>query len=307
MDRLLAHVKDIQKARFYEIQNVADYFWQTPREHWSLDEFNMAPPFPFFATHWIMPETVYSEERGRVNVKGNITDTVEILTVWRVTQGIPLALEKLDQAGFVARSTGRQPYPGAKWHYDILCYPVIGRDVLPPCLWFLALDERGLPIDQPDDKGKTFWRATENLHFKVGEVPLAYLHVSGLALMFIHTKNVRVLDPPPPSKKRLPRKVRFESRYHRIKILPFGKRSPARPGSRPTGIHQALHIRPGQFRHYGPASIHKHHDGQDRGLLFGRIAGRFWVDAHIVGTAEQGVIQSDYEVIAPPQYSPKVT
>lgn len=298
MDRLLPYVKDIKRAKFFEIQNVADYFWQCDREYWTLEEFNLAPPFPFFATRWTVPQTAYSKKSGIIPLKPkHIKKDIEILTIFRLTSGIPRAIENIDGSGTVARSKERDKLPGAKWHYDIHIFPVIGRQVQAPAIWFAAVNEHGTIATQNDGQ-PAFFSVQENIGLPVAQIPISNLHVTGLALTFVHIRNVEIIEPPPPTKKRLPKKVKFESRYHRIKILPFGKRSRGQQTGQPTGIKQSWHIRPGRFRHYGPAEIHGHPDGQDRGLLFGRIAGRFWVPHHVVGDAEVGIIKSDYEVIA---------
>jgi hypothetical protein len=51
------------------------------------------------------------------------------------------------------------------------------------------------------------------------------------------------------------------------------------------GLKRALHICRGHFSHYS-----------EEKPLFGRIAGTFWVPAHVRGSAKEGVIVSDYNV-----------
>lgn len=76
-----------------------------------------------------------------------------------------------------------------------------------------------------------------------------------------------------------------------------------RPGARPDQPGEEIgtmprHVCRGHFQHYGPAVIHGHPDGQDRGLLFKKLAGRFFVPPHARGDKKNGVVEKDYEVRA---------
>jgi hypothetical protein len=57
MDRLLRWVRDIRQATFFDIQNVADYYFAHKAEDaWDTEkDFTIAPPFPFFATRYTLP------------------------------------------------------------------------------------------------------------------------------------------------------------------------------------------------------------------------------------------------------------
>jgi hypothetical protein len=288
MDRLLRWVKDIREATYIDVQNVADYFWSHDEDYWDLVNFNLAPPFSFFATRYGLPEVVRSTKFGEVprpEHKG-----VEILTVFRQTAGIPNYTRGPD--ALYASLSARTPVSGAKWHYDIFVFPVKGRVAYPPSLFFTAVNELGQIARYDNQSGRAFWQATQYPHFEINVQSPTYLHVSGLALTFLNSRNVELLKPPPgSSKKRRPRKEKFESRYYRIKVNAIGQRYERIGGRGATGISQALHIVRGHFREYGPEF--------GKGLLFGKYAGRFWVAAHTSGSPESGVVVKDYEVEAP--------
>ena len=165
----------------------------------------------------------------------------------------------------------------------------MGRQVQPPGYWLMAVDDRGRVANQPNGV-KAFFAAQYYKQFSVQVLPLSFLHVSGLALTFLHSKNVEILPPPPLVKRRLPRNAEFKSRYHRLRVKAIGQRR-EKDVSEPAGISQSLHIVRGHFREYGP--------DYGKGLLFGKYSGRFWVAGHVSGSAEVGLITKDYEVIIP--------
>lgn len=85
-------------------------------------------------------------------------------------------------------------------------------------------------------------------------------------------------------------------RYHVLVVRPAGGSANA-PGFE-IGI-MPQHMCRGHYQHYGPAAIHRHPDGQDRGLLFGRTAGKFFVPPVVKGDKKNGIVEKDYEVRAP--------
>ena len=285
MDRLLRWVKDIKSATFFDIQNVSDYFWTyKDEEDWQWSDFTIAPPFPFFSTRYTLPDHL-----------GPMFAGVENLTVFRLAERAPVS-ELSVTAG---PDTDINPYPptwlpDAKWHMELLTFGARGRRVDPPMTWFMAVDERGQLMRYLGHAA--LWAVAMQKpkpgQQVIGIIPNTFLQISFLALTFLHCRNVEVISPPPPTRKRLPRKLKFESRYHRLKVNAIGQRREARPApGQPTGIGQALHIVRGHFREYGPEF--------GKGLLFGKYAGRYWVAAHTSGSLETGIVTKDYDVEAP--------
>lgn len=279
MDRLLRWTRDIRRATYFDIQNVADYYfthqaedqWQTQRD------FTVAPPFDFFATLYTLPDSMPAEFRS-----------LEILTVFRVVTIAPRS-----NLTILAEGVDISPYPpalvpAARWHLLAQTFSARKRQVTPPVDWFMAVDELGRIIDH---RGHiALWLTDTHSPAGVGIIADTFLQVSLLALTFLHCKNVQIVRPPPPTKKRLPRKVKFESRYHRLRVDAVGRRGGQSRVSE-TGIKQSLHIVRGHFREYGSQF--------GKGKLFGKYSGRFWVASHISGRADVGLVAKDYEINAP--------
>lgn len=279
MDRLLRYVRDIKQATYLDIQNVADYYFQYGEERWTYDQFSIAPPFNFFATKFTAPDDLGPEFGG-----------FDILTPIRVVDRPRIG----HAPRVISQDNQINPYrpvlvEGAQWHLEITIFGADGRRVAPPLTFFAAIGEGGQLLTY---RGyNALWITDMANGPGVGIAANTNLQISMLALTFLHSKNVELVDPPPPSRKRLPRKIKFESRYHRLKVNAIGQRSEAGSGER-TGITHGLHIVRGHFREYGPEFGKK--------KLFGRLSGRYWIAAHAAGSSDQGVITKDYEVEAPP-------
>lgn len=82
-------------------------------------------------------------------------------------------------------------------------------------------------------------------------------------------------------------------RYHVLVIRP--------PGAKSNTPAQEIGVMPyhrcrGHYQHYGLACEHRHKDGRDRGLLFGKYAGKFFVPPTYKGDKKNGVVEKDYEL-----------
>jgi hypothetical protein len=180
--------------------------------------------------------------------------------------------------------------PSAKWHYDIFCfiaYP--GDQVAPPgTRFFMAIDELGRVVGLPGESN-AFWVITNEWGVAdVTVIPVSFLHVSGLALTFLHAKNVEIVEPDQIRRRRVPRERKYERRFHQLKVNAIGEQKRHRGEGKSTGIEQSLHIVRGHFREYGPEF--------DKGLLFGKYAGRYWVASHFKGSSEVGQVDKEYKV-----------
>lgn len=78
-----------------------------------------------------------------------------------------------------------------------------------------------------------------------------------------------------------------------VKPLRSMKTSAAEPDNEEDGRITRMHWVAGHFAEYGPE--------YGKGLLFGRIAGRFFIDPHVRGDLDEGFITKDYKLAAPPR------
>lgn len=75
-------------------------------------------------------------------------------------------------------------------------------------------------------------------------------------------------------------------RYHVLVVRKAGAKTDS-PGIE-IGAEMPLHVCRGHFAEYGPKF--------GKGLLFGRLEGRFYIPPHMKGKAEHGVVEKDYEI-----------
>lgn len=118
------------------------------------------------------------------------------------------------------------------------------------------------------------------------------------SLEFLNCKNVSLLahdnDP-----KQVRRAVKRHGgnpdhyRYHTLVYRPRGAHKDSPPVE--IGI-MPRHMCRGHFQHYGLALEHGHPDGKDRGLLFGKHAGKFYFPPHLRGDKKNGVVEKDYSL-----------
>jgi hypothetical protein len=140
--------------------------------------------------------------------------------------------------------------------------------------WLWAIRADGVPLDlrwvhmRPDVEMDS-WRNDE----------LTVL----AAVDFLNCRNVELVEPVRPRAERR-RVERTGVRVHEINVLPVGKTTRSRPGE-VRGV-PLTSVR-GHFATYGQ-------DG--RGLLFGKLAGRFWIPQHARGSVEHGVIEQSFTV-----------
>lgn len=102
----------------------------------------------------------------------------------------------------------------------------------------------------------------------------------------------RIVDP---AKERRPRQLQRElerrdqvptERYHVLEIGSIGRSRKSRDLLSTRLNSMPLHVARGHFSHYGPE--------YGRGLLFGKYAGKFWIESHLRGSERIGIINKDY-------------
>lgn len=122
------------------------------------------------------------------------------------------------------------------------------------------------------------------------------------SLNFLNASNVEAVEPRRQRGERR-RLERLGVSVRTINVFPAGRSSRGAKRDEPLGV--PLRDIRGHYAHYGQCC--NHHDR--KGLLFGKIEGRFWIPAHAVGSKDLGEYHHDYklEVQCPSEQSPKST
>jgi hypothetical protein len=146
--------------------------------------------------------------------------------------------------------------------------------------WQFAIAEDGEPLD-------LHWVHLVP-HVAMESWDMAHLVLLG-ALNFANCRNIEIVEPK--RERHAQRRLdRTGVRISTIQIRAFGRSTRSRAGDEPAGLTPLTSVR-GHFACYGPQ--------YGRGLLFGRLAGRFWIPQHARGTSEEGVSITDYRLVPP--------
>lgn len=151
-----------------------------------------------------------------------------------------------------------------------------------PCHMFRhAINADGSPADinwlaLMAPRGQTGERAqVEDVNRKHWDASLITL---GAALNFLNASNVSIAEPvrDRPTRRRI---ARTGVAVQTIVVRPPGKRRAASTAARPIDDAETV-VSPvrGHFSHYG--------EQYGRGLLFGKLAGKFWIPGHVRGAGE---------------------
>lgn len=226
---------------------------------------------PCIAPPWAAARMAYVNEHGNV-----------IVLAACVTEVQATARENFG-AVWVSSTPPPHPvdWPRVRWVIDTTIWiggrsPGMGGPVGtsgPAHLWRFAVYDDGQPADLR-------W-----IHL-VPEYDMEHWDMAQLVLLgalnFCACSNIEVVEPqrPRPERRRL---ERTGVRVHTLTVHPRGKRTRTAKGEPVGGT--PLHSVRGHFATYGQG---------DRGLLFGKYAGRFWVPAHARGNPEHGRIDKDY-------------
>ena len=298
-----------------DVTNVADYFYHHARERWLLKDFPQPrPPFKNMWAEYRFPRTTYSKEMGTVQVKSYgegftpyfgcfISEELifkpndKYLAISNFTGNVSdlpdgTGVKILDNTSEDAQP-GKYGLYGGTWYIDNRQRRVIryGSEV---SLRFDIGDDGavshtylgGTILDRyRDDPSKVQAELEERVYF---------LYPILMAFSFSNCKNIEVVDVEPPAKLNKAR-VRRGNRplvtYKVINVLPFGKSyKPSARAIRSDGQGVAVHIRAGNFAHYGEA--------YGRKKLFGKYEGMFWRPQSAPGSAAHGVSVHDYEARA---------
>lgn len=168
-----------------------------------------------------------------------------------------------------------------KLHTFVFCggrSPKVGpvKTTGPVHLWQFAIYEDGEPAD---------------LHWVqlTDEYPMTHWDMAQLVLLgslnYLNCRNVQLVEPRR-SRPEMRRLARTGVTVSTINVFPVGKATRSGHGEPGTGV-PLTSVR-GHFARYGPQ--------YDRGLLFGKYAGRYWVPQYARGSKELGESQHDYKL-----------
>jgi hypothetical protein len=300
--RCALQARHIRAAPLLVLDNVAEYYASHNRQEWAdTDVPNWAPPFGSFFAEWVEPSTwnmpeglVTRSDAGQVGflvLAMNVTDDTRTdLDRWfhwfgrilGLAEGVPW------NPGEPMLGRVRAAFASARWVlYAELwtttsCRPLCGRPLWSGVEYFLFIGPDGALLD------KFATGPTLEFSLQTGGVNTVWspLNVLGLGLSFSHCKNVTRTEE---ADDRGPRWHRRSGvpvlKFHRLDIRPMREVLRREGRSEEQGLARALHICRGHFATY-----------TDERPLFGKVAGTFWVPAHVRGTAAAGKVVKEYAV-----------
>ncbi len=247
--------------------NVARYVYHdTDQEYWDVDDFpNLAPPFEKYWIEFKRVKSINSEVYGKV--RSNSLPEIEYFGAFVESQEVERQNWRwiINHSFFAGGRTG-----------------VIG----PSAVYVLRLDDSGNAIDNGQwlmettaretmDHRKNFWGSIS--------IPV------NLAISFMHCKNVKLVEQDPHERRSRQwhkKKGRKLVRYHMLEIDRMKTILATEGQATEVGLKRALHICRGHFKDY-----------RDGPGLFGKYPVLVWTPNHLRGSAEQGVVVKDYEVV----------
>lgn len=271
----------LMECPIFEITNVSDYMYkENPQEDWVIhkDIPNMSPPFRECWFEWTSPEYVNSE------------NTIKKMNI-RIRNGVYFKAMEMPE------NMRDENTKNAKWIINCACFTLSGVRALffgvTPIIVMPEGNPKAFMVGGKDICGapKEFQGMSEEDNSQFVTVLKMFGIIVGLAISFLHCKNVTTTEktyPPKLQKARQKRKKPQFLEYHMLEIHPMKKVLETEGNSRKTGIKQALHICRGHFKDY---SIGKG--------LFGRYKGLYWWDDMVRGSKEVGEIKKTYEVHSP--------
>jgi hypothetical protein len=273
-------------CKVIDVTNGCRIYWDHPQDVWLHSDFpSVAPPFPEFFMEASHPGTITIEGGRRAEpAKWCPARWGFLFTSYETPDGdvMPVPNEEKGIAG--------EKFDCA-WSVQILL--VMQQDkrcCFFPMIAFMAVDALGNMMAWPTVMGGGIG-LSEDDRAQIGSIWTSLIKPIFFGLSMVHCKNV-VLQANEPD-RRLNRERRDAGlkpfvRYHTINIEPMKKVLRTEGNSETEGLKRAMHICRGHFARYS-----------EERPLFGRIAGTFWVPAHVRGSLKEGVVVSDYRVNAP--------
>jgi hypothetical protein len=282
LQRLRPHVLSrLEHAQVIVIDNVANYFYAgTDQEEWSWDEDFpcVAPPFETFWMEMLSPHTIVSR------VHGVLHDNT-LHAVGTLVEGIDLDSRQTHAAVALAAALGMPST--TKWllHFAMFAETRKGH-IYPLGFRLMALDKHGAmacPGDPPRRDIVNITLGPAEISRLIDTLSLPF----GLALTFLHCRNVVMVERQAPAdaqRAREQRRRRPLFRYHVLEIEPLKRVLAVEGNAAEVGLRRALHICRGHFKDY-----------RQRGL-FGKHRGIYWWESYVRGELHSGVVTKDYEV-----------
>lgn len=278
------------------VSNVAEYYFGHDKEFWTMQDFKL--PVPPFTSMWVeyrFPRLVRSKDMGETSVRsyerglvpyfgcfvGNVdyeqsTGQAKIFEKGSNYDKVDGYLRgKPDLNGWMLR--GSMYYVGREDRVEL-----VGENI--DMAFKLADDGSMSEFSFPSEMGKDSEERASKAYF---------LHPILLAFSFRNCKNIEVVDVEAPRKLQAARIRRGKEpliRYSVVNVLPLAnlKASTNRSVVSADGQGVALHIRAGNFAHYG--------DKFGRKKLFGKYEGMYWRPQATVGSLDRGLSVHDYSV-----------
>lgn len=278
-DRLAKFKRELEKTVFFNIDNIAGYYYSdSDQEYWNIEKDfpNIAPPFDNFWMEFKMPTFINSD--------GIIKTTPYLI------RGLRFG------AFFEAQEIPEEARPDdkLKWMMKaVLFTEKQGKILLPGQLlntWGINKDGKlGLLGDKPFT---LLAYNPEKIPYPSDEIREAgkFFYPMLLAISFLHCKNVKMKPvlPRPESAKRQRKSAIPTIKTYTLEIEPMRKILETEGNSQKTGLKLALHICRGHFKDFSKGTG-----------LFGKYKGMFWWDSQVRGHKESGVIIKDYDIGKP--------
>jgi hypothetical protein len=252
-------LKHMEMAEVFCIQNVADYYMQSPQGEWDMEsDFpNLAPPFSNFWMEYTLPKTM------------NVNNAVE---------NIPIS----GKIGMLFISHKEKP-ENVKWAMSVILFmEVKNRGICIPIEIQLGIDEKGKIAPYGN---KLFYMIATSGSELEGHVYATLAFPGYLALSFLHCKNVSII------KKGISilmgKRNRHQGiKYHVLDINPMKQVIKTEGNIEVVGLRKALHICRGHFK-----------DFTEKGL-FGKYHDIYWWNDLVRGNVDSGIVLKDYRVKA---------
>lgn len=271
------------------VTNVADYYFHHSKEKWALNDFaSPRPPFDCMWVEYKFPRDTFSKEKGRTSIAAYDEGLIPYVGAFVTTKHNFVPGEKsVSLVPTGPETPGTFGIYGGIWLIDSRTNKTCSFK----CDVSLRFDL--------DDSGnfENFYVPNETILKKDKEEiasDLYLLHPMLMAFSFGNCKNIEYVEvkaPPKLNRRRIKDGKLPLVDYRIINVLPFGKCYKQTTRSiMSDGQGVALRIVPGHYARYG--------EKYNRGKLFGKYEGMFWIQQHTVGSEEHGVAKRDYNVVA---------
>lgn len=248
----------------YDVSNIAEYFFNHTKETWSLDDLKYAvPPLDAAWIEYKLPPIAMIDGKREHKVTNG----------YRAYYGAIMLKGKPPVNQYL--------FAGQFWAVD-------GRGA--ECKFSSVM--RFSITDAFTITDLSLWDSiTQEIHHEQKGYAYYTNYVLLLAFSFANTKNIETVAIKAPHVLNCARVKRGKQplvSYKVINVLPFGKVHSQQSRSLvSTGDGVALHIRAGHFARYGPK--------YNKGLLFGKHEGMYWIPQSLIGSPENGVSVHDYK------------